>query len=134
MHMLFLILFDIYFIVSIFMKISDTDLVDIMLKIEQGEKVSNICRTHGVHRSTTHRRVKVYQDEKRLGRKKTVRPKKVSRSVINDLESKVKDRPFIKLRELRVELNNQVSIMSISRYCKQIGLSSKVSPKRFMIM
>lgn len=115
------------------MKLSDADIVDILIRRERGESVRSIASSFRVSISTVYRRIDIYNKEKRLGAKKRSRVKKLPTSELERIREFTTGDPFASDGEVIGTLGLNISAKTLRRYCRSMGLSKYRAPKKFYV-
>lgn len=87
-----------------------------------------------VSAKTIPRRYKTYLDSRRLGRKSYKRKRLISDETVQRLEQGVEANPFRTHIDIDRDLGLNIPKQSISRYCKQLNLPSRISPKKIRVL
>lgn len=97
-------------------------MVEVICKVHEGVPVKEIARQFGVHYNTIYYRMQIYNDEKRLGRKKHERPCKLPRTERLSIIEHVKANKMATKEEILAELNSNICGNTLTKYCKMEGL------------
>lgn len=115
------------------MALSQAQKIDIIVKIKQKVPIKDVAAEYGLHRTTIYRIYKTYLETGGIGRKAYKRGKAIDEETIERLRQYVLSNPFNKLKEIKRDLNLVVHETTICKYLKNIGLRSRVSPKKFLV-
>lgn len=113
--------------------LTESELVEIMIKLKGADTVQTLAVEYQVHPSTIYRRLAIFADEGRLGRKKHKRRIKLREIDTEKLRTYVLNVPFATLKEIKETLNLPVCNSTVIKYCKMFGLGRQLSTKKFLV-
>lgn len=111
-------------------QLTESQRINILIARSKEVPVKVIARQQKVSIWTIYRTVKTYENEQRVSRKKYYRASSIDQWMLENMREYVELNRFA----LLVEIKNDLQInASISRWLKKIGLSCRVSPRKFLI-
>lgn len=115
------------------MGISSDQLIEILIRIAKKEPVRQIAQQFNCHVSTIYRRVQIYRETKRTGRKKSTRTKKLSLAQETNIVNLWKSNPFLTAEEIKFRLRLQVCSRTVDKCLRLRGINRRVSARKFLI-